>query len=1119
MDRFSVNSLLDQLHVHTQLRPEQQVFTFLADGEQAEASLTFAELNHRAREIAAHIQATTPKARRALLMHAPGLAFVTALIGCFYAGISAIPCYPPTAKPGSRSGERFRRILHDARAELILTDSGQFSKILLHHTDNRCRLIDTESLPHGDEIPPLAATTQPADIALIQYTSGSTGNPKGVILRHANLLHNLEAIQMRFGFTPDSRMVSWLPPYHDMGLIGCILSAVYSGYPVIAMAPRHFLQKPVRWLQAIQRYQADTSGAPNFAYELCAKHIAEPSLQELDLSCWSLAFCGAEPVRATTMRRFAQRFAPAGFRATALFPCYGLAEVTLMATAVSRGTGAKVLTVDRQALARGEAALASQNSSDTLELVSSGSAGSGIQIQITDPETRRPCTPGTLGEIWLSGASIADGYWDKETESKTIFGHRSQNGADDHWLRSGDLGFMWDDELFVSGRLKELIILRGNKYHPPDLEAVVGSSHPALALNGCVAFSVEGEASEALVILGEIRREQRKSVDVGQVGRAIQAALFDYLQLRADEILLLKPGALPRTTSGKLMRVQCRERYLDGAWQALAITASETAAPNALANRLLQRIAAVLRIPQASLDMNQRLGELGIDSLKRVELAMSLEQESNGQLDIEQLTGELTLAELARLIQYPADPAPADATGEFKDGEAFATPGRAVPLTPLQHAFLYSGVEQLERFIQIVYLRTPKGSDPEVLQRALQALERRYDSLRLRFIRDEQGNWQQVYATLGRGIQIERIDVAGLSADELRTQRATLVARLKSGYDLARGPLVRGVLFDRGETESGILGIGFHHLVIDISSASIFVMALQQAYTDALAGKVPEPAAEPEFGPWLVAMERHAQRIAPLELDYWCAVCGEQSPPPTHEMQPSTEQTPWSMPKKRMRQHDLSPDRNRRLLRAFPTAEQRHNLFLAALAAAWCQHTGKDHALILLETHGRQAFGKRAPLSAMGWFVCQYPVRISSQATRSIQEQLVTAEAVMESVPGAGEGYGLLSRVCQDASVRQRMSRLRRPPLKLTYRGSIDDGLLLNVPLPAIGSESVGKVYYESLARSGEAWAVELYVTMTRGVLSWKLVGDEGFLPDATIGDLADAIQEFLVHCLGECAD
>lgn len=1101
------------LSEHVRQRPQQTALTFLRDGENDTVTLTYSELDQRARAIAGHILAVAPNAKRALLLHPPGLEFAAALCGCFYAGVTAVPCYPPSSKFNSRSGERFLRLVNDAQVELALTDSANVSRIFLHLKQlSNLRLLATDKTEEWEGV--VFPDIRPDDLALIQYTSGSTGSPKGVKLSQANLMANLSAIEQSFGRGESACVVNWLPPYHDMGLIGSILGSLVCGYALVMLEPRHFLQKPLRWLQAISRYRADTSGGPGFAYDLCASNIAAEEIEKLDLSCWELAFCGAETVRAATLRRFSSTFARSGFSKSALFPCYGLAEATLMATAARRTEGARIVTLDTTALSMGYAVPSQQQNAS--ELVSCGKPGASMALRIVDPKTLQVCEVGTIGEIWLSGASVSQGYWNQHEASRNTFENKLEHEGEACWLRTGDLGFVLDGELFVSGRLKDLIIIRGRNYHPPDIEEVICSSHPALAFNACAAFSVETETGEQLVIAAEVRREARHRLDGARVVRAMRAALSESLELRAQVELLLMPGTLPRTTSGKISRTACRQQYLSGHWAPIPVDESQFASPPAYARpssateeKLFRHIATVLRVPADSLDQELSLGILGMDSLKRVELAITLEQSFGIHLNVELFEPDLTLAEMAKMLQKAPLRDNEEAKNQLNsEADAFDKPGREVPLTPLQHAFLHAGVEKPESFLEIVYLRTPRNLKIAALQLALSNLEASYDSLRLRFHNDGSG-WKQVYGNRGTSLLFELLDATGLSATAVREQRAAMVGKLKSGINLAEGPLVKAVLYNRGTQESGILGLSFHHLVIDVLSASIFITTLQHAYSKALSGLNKTSCEEPLFGRWLLAMDAHAQGNVLNENDHWRGVCGELTTdvPVTCIDNPKINSfSNWKL----ITQRVLSPVENSQFLLRYPAPMQRHDVFLAAFSQAWCKVSGDDHALILLERHGRKPYADTAPLKAMGWFVCCYPVRIPHQAEITPEAMVNVTQQIMREVPGGGESYGLLSKVCRDETIRAGMRKLRRPRLKLIYRGSIDDGFRADALFPVIGSESCSHALYEAQERAGENCHIELYVSMTRGTLSWTLQYATAYCDEIRAHALADEICTFI---------
>ena len=580
---FGPSNLVDLIRHRVRHQPEDAAFVFLVDGEDEQVVLTYRQLDKQARAIGAWLESLGLQGERALLLYPAGLEFIEAFFGCLYAGVVAVPVYPPRR---NRSLARIQAVADDAKAKVALTTDVVLSRVqpLIGETPNLKELtwLATCHTPEGMDERWQSPDVHGDTMSFLQYTSGSTGAPKGVMVSHANMLHNSALISYAFEHTRSGAGVFWLPSYHDMGLIGGILQPLYMGRPNIIMSPMAFLQKPFRWLSAISRFRATTSGGPNFAYDLCVRKVTPEQREQLDLSSWRVAFNGAEPVRAETLDRFSETFAPHGFRAEAFYPCYGMAEATLI---VSGGQAAEVPVVrwfDSESLSHGRAVETKPGSEGAHKLVSSGGALPDQRILIVDPDELIPRDDGQVGEIWVNSPSVAQGYWGKPELTEAVFRARLKDSGTGPFLRTGDLGFFREGELFVTGRIKDLIILHGVNYYPQDIEMTVQRAHHRLRGDCGAVFSVEAGGREHLVVVQEIERHKKGDLDT--VFDAIRRAISSEHELGVDAILLIKAGSIPKTSSGKVQRHACRNGYLNGSlnvvgqWQAPGVEAVLAAA-------------------------------------------------------------------------------------------------------------------------------------------------------------------------------------------------------------------------------------------------------------------------------------------------------------------------------------------------------------------------------------------------------------------------------------------------------------------------------------------------------------------------------------------------------------
>jgi acyl-CoA synthetase (AMP-forming)/AMP-acid ligase II len=536
------------LEARAAAHPDRVAFRFLSSRGEVAETLDYAGLAHRAGRMAAALSAAAPEGlegRPVLLVLPSGLEYIAAFFGCLYAGAVAVPVLPPRPQ---RPDDRMRRVAEDAGARLALTEARlapQVQAVL----PSTARTLAVDALPDAPAVPPRRPGA--GALAFLQYTSGSTADPRGVQVTHGQLLANQRMLAEAFGTdTPgtgglqsDFRVVGWLPLHHDMGLIGDVLHPLYQGGECTLMAPEAFLMRPWRWLEAIQRFRATTSGAPNFAYDLCVERIPEARRAELDLRSWRVAFNGAEPVRPDTLARFAAAFAPAGFAPRALTPCYGLAEATLLVSAAPLGTDPRI---------------------DPAGRIGCGPPAGGTVVVAVDPETGRLRPPGEEGELWIHGPAVASGYHgDPVATARTFAARLAPEHADPRpFLRTGDLGYVDGGHVFVSGRLKDLIILAGQNYYPQDVEALATGAHPGLQAGAAAAFALEGPQGERAVVVAELHR--RNTDAQAEVRAAVVSAVLEGLGLPLAEVILIRQGTLPRTTSGKVRRRACREALLHG---------------------------------------------------------------------------------------------------------------------------------------------------------------------------------------------------------------------------------------------------------------------------------------------------------------------------------------------------------------------------------------------------------------------------------------------------------------------------------------------------------------------------------------------------------------------------
>jgi acyl-CoA synthetase (AMP-forming)/AMP-acid ligase II len=570
------NSLVDLITRRAVEQHDERGYVFLSDKGDEEAALTFGELHRRAMAVAAQLRESGSPGERALLLFGPGLDFIIAYFGCVLAGVIAVPMMLPRRNSSLGSSAS---IVANAGPRFLMTNERVQSTrpdVIERFSAPQRHWIITEQVAAMNAASPRLPMLRPDDIAFLQYTSGSTSDPKGVMVTHRNLIENLEMMRQALGNTRQSTYASWIPLYHDMGLIANVLQSLYVGSLCVLLAPMTFLQRPSSWLRAIHRYRAEVAGAPNFAFDLCVQRFRAEQMRDVDLSSWKVAFNGAEPVRADTIERFAATFAPYGFDRRAMNPQYGMAEATVMVSAGPRLAGPVIRTVGLDAFRHNEIAPPA-GERDKHRMVGCGRSVIGGRLAIVHPATRHLIGADRIGEIWVSGPHVSKGYWQNPDATRATLDARIEGDpGDECWLRTGDLGFMDESgELFITGRAKDMIIVRGINYYPQDIESTVYNSHPALRRHFGAVFSVPDESGEKLVLVQEVERTQRRGLDTEEIKACIREAVANEHEIALDSIVLIPPGEIPKTTSGKIQRSLTRQMWLQNSFEPIGTARSQ----------------------------------------------------------------------------------------------------------------------------------------------------------------------------------------------------------------------------------------------------------------------------------------------------------------------------------------------------------------------------------------------------------------------------------------------------------------------------------------------------------------------------------------------------------------
>ncbi|WP_340052207.1 non-ribosomal peptide synthetase [Pseudomonas proteolytica] len=870
MDAFELpRTLVQSLQRRATQTPDQVALRFLAESADDTVVLSYRDLDLRARTIAAALQASAGLGERAVLLFPSGPDYVAAFFGCLYAGVIAVPAYPPESTRRHHQ-ERLLSIIADAEPRLLLTSSGLRDS--LGQIQEAPPLLCVDELHSESAAGWVAPDLQDDDIAFLQYTSGSTALPKGVQVTHGNLVANELLIRRGFGIdlNPDDVIVSWLPLYHDMGLIGGLLQPIFSGVPCVLMSPAYFLGRPLRWLEAISQYRGTISGGPDFAYRLCSERVSESALERLDLSHWRVAYSGSEPIRLDTLERFAEKFARCGFTPNNFFASYGLAEATLFVAGGTRGQGIPALRLDEQALAANRAE-PGQGSA----IMSCGTSQPEHGVLIVEPHTLAELADNCVGEIWATGPSIAHGYWrNPEATAKTFVQHAGRT-----WLRTGDLGFMRNGEVFITGRLKDLLIVRGHNLYPQDIEQTVEREVEVVRKGRVAAFAVNDQGLEGIGIAAEISRSVQKILPPEALIKAIRQAVAEAYQEAPCVVVLLNPGALPKTSSGKVQRSACRTRLADGSLDSYAQFPDQAvqAGEGALASALQQQIAAIwceqLQVPQVAADDHFFL--LGGNSISATQVVARLRESLGLELNLRLLFEAPVLADFAASVgQLQQDGGVAQgaisALSRQQDMPQSLAQNRlwiTWQLDPHSSAYTIPGA-----------LRLRGELDEDALQASFAQLIQRHEALRTCFYeRDGQG-YQRVDAQREFAVQV--IDLRDLPVAE-REARAAQIREdeARTQFDLEQGPLL-WVTLVRLDDEDHQLLVTMHHIIADGWSLNVLIDEFSRLYAAASQGQtiaLPALAVQyADYGSW--QRQWLAEGEGQRQLAYWQRQLGDEHP-------------------------------------------------------------------------------------------------------------------------------------------------------------------------------------------------------------------------------------------------
>ncbi|MDB9510453.1 amino acid adenylation domain-containing protein [Kamptonema animale CS-326] len=882
---LSCTSLVELLQKRALHQPEQK-YTFLPEGESVEVSLTYQELDRRSRAIAAHLQALNLSGERALLLYPPGVEYLTAFFGCLYANVIAVPLYPPKLK---RNLSRIEAIAADSGATVAIATASQLNNLepLWERSAKLKTLYWLASDRVSDRLaekwqqPQIDTQIDNNQLAYLQYTSGSTSTPKGVKISHQNVLHNIQYIDRGFEHTSKSVALTWLPHFHDMGLIDGLLKPLYLGIPCYFMPPAAFIQKPLRWLETISRYQVTHSGGPNFAYDLCSQKISPEPGKTLDLSSWRVAYNGAEPIQKETLEKFAQKFECWGFKSQAFCPAYGMAETTLKISTVSQREHFKLCTVEAAALEKNQ--IVEVQAGRTL--VGCGYPEFGTKVAIVDPDSFKQCILNEVGEIWVAGHSVALGYWQRLEETKASFLAEISDTGEGPFFRTGDLGFLREGELFITGRLKDLIIIRGRNLYPQDIERTVEQSHPSLRKGAGAAFTVEIDGAEQLVVLQEL--EARKAPNnAEEIIAVIRQNIAEEYEVEVYAVLIIKPGSIPKTSSGKIQRRAARADFLTNSLEVLASSILEVSnAPESkacitrqallemgdsdrqsvLESYLQELLARLLKVVPSFVNSQVLISTVGLDSLKVFEFKNQLESDLNICLGIGEFFEDISIAELGtKIIAQLAIPQ------TFIPIKSIAKNENISLSFAQERLWFFDQLEPENPFYNLAgTVRLTGKLNTLALTQSLDEVIKRHEILRTAFTTLAGQPIQVINPDYSFNFPIIDLSDRPFSERDIEVQKIVAKAA-RSPFELAGGCLLRPQLLRLGETEH-ILLLTAHHIIFDGYSVGIFLEELIRFYQAFSTENLPSlPPLLVQYADYAIWQRQSLQsNILLPELTYW----------------------------------------------------------------------------------------------------------------------------------------------------------------------------------------------------------------------------------------------------------